>query len=139
MKTFIETARFSRVYLARYWFRFVVGIILGILFGASNGLAVGSVYIFVHRLAAPAQVRQVVEKGREAKAAKKDEAENPALYSLKAKGATLKERFYILIDPWLPLKGRVLDWKQCLGGFFFIPVAFALRGFVGFGRRFPPC
>ena len=136
MNTLLETARFSRVYLARYWFRFVAGLILGILFGVSNGLAVGSIYVFVHRLADPAQVQQVVEKGLAAKAAKKNGAESPALHSLKDKGVTFKEEFYLLIDPWLPLKGRALDWKQCLGGYFFIPIAFALRGLLGYGSSY---
>ena len=140
MNTLLETARFSRPYFARYWPRFVLGIILGLLFGVSNGLFIGSVYTVVHRLADPAQVQDVIEKGREAKAAalavKTEEVENPALHSLKAEGATLKEEFFIAIDPWLPLKGRPLDWKQCLGGFFFIPLAIVLRGLLGYGSSY---
>jgi subfamily B ATP-binding cassette protein MsbA len=140
MHTLLETAQFSRPYLRRYWPRFVLGIVLGILFGVSNGLFIGSVYTIVHRLADPAQVQQVTEKGREAKAASKaaktDETENAALHSLKAEGVTLKEEFFLLIDPWLPLKGRALDWKQCLGGFFFIPLAIVLRGLLGYGSSY---
>jgi ABC-type multidrug transport system fused ATPase/permease subunit len=140
MNTFLETAKFSRPYLARYWPRFVLGIVLGILFGVSNGLFIGSVYTIVHRLADPAQVQEVIAKGHEAKAAEKavkvEQAENPTVHSLKAEGATLKQEFFIVIDPWLPLKGRPLDWKQCLGGFIFIPLAIILRGVLGYGSSY---
>lgn len=140
MHTLLETARFSRPYLARYWPRFVMGIVLGILFGVSNGLFIGSVYTVVHRFAQPEQVQNVVEKGREAKAAAKalkaEETENATIHSIKAEGATLKQEFYLLIDPWLPLKGRALDWKQCLGGFLFIPLSIILRGVLGYGSSY---
>jgi subfamily B ATP-binding cassette protein MsbA len=140
MNTLLETARFSRPYLARYWPRFILGIVLGVLFGVSNGLFIGSVYTLVHRVAKPAEVEIVIEKGHEAKAAAKaaktERPENAMLHSLKAEGATLKEKFFILIDPWLPLKDRPLDWKQCLGGFLFIPLAVILRGVLGYGSSY---
>jgi subfamily B ATP-binding cassette protein MsbA len=136
MNIFAETARFSWPYLARYWPRFALGIVLGILFGLSNGLFVGSVYTVVHRLAEPDRVQEVTDKGREAKRAAQEAAENPALHSLKAGGATLKEEFYVLIDPWLPLKGRPLNLKQCVGGFLFIPLAIVLRGILGYGSSY---
>ena len=136
MRTFLETMAFSRPYLARYWFRFIAGIILGILFGFSNGVSVGSVYTLLHRLTDPAQVQQVTEQGREARAAKHEAQENPTLHALKVRGATLKEKFYLLIDPWLPLKDRPLDWKQCLGGFLFIPLTVILRGVLGYGSSY---
>ena len=82
----------------------------------------GAVFTVVHRFAEPAHVPVCCpEEGtREAKAAQKEEEENPTLLSLKAEGATLKEEFYILIDPWLPLKpDRPLDWKQAVPGAVF--------------------
>jgi len=137
MNTLLETARFSRPYLARYWPRFALGIFMGILFGASNGLFIGSVYTLVHRLDDPGKVQQVIQKGLEAKAAAKSELPGAAaLNSLKAEGATLKEEFYIAIDPWLPLKGRTLDWKQCLGCLLFIPLFIILRGLLGYGSSY---
>ena len=137
METLFETLRFARPYLARYWPRFALGVLLGILFGASNGLFIGSVYTVVHRLADPSKVEQVITKGLEAKAAAKTTLPGSAtLNSLKAEGVTLKEEFFILIDPWLPLKGRPLDWKQCLGGFLFIPMTIILRGLLGYGSSY---
>ncbi|HEV3270665.1 MAG TPA: ABC transporter ATP-binding protein [Candidatus Methylacidiphilales bacterium] len=135
MNTILETARFSRPYLARYWPRFTLGIFLGILFGASNGLSLGSIYVILNRLDDPAHIQEVTEKGREAQV-KKEEGENIVIHGLKAEATTLKQEFYVLIDPWLPLKDRPLDWKQCLGGFLFIPLAILLRGALGYGSSY---
>jgi ABC-type multidrug transport system fused ATPase/permease subunit len=135
MHTLLETAKFSRTYLARYWLRFALGILLGVVFGLSNGLFLGSVYTVLNRLDDPAHVEKVTEKGREAKAAQAV-SDSAAVHSLKAEGQTLKERLYVFIDPWLPLKDRPLDWKQCVGGFLFIPLAVILRGLLGYGSSY---
>jgi ABC-type multidrug transport system fused ATPase/permease subunit len=135
MNTLLEAARFSRPYLARYWPRFALGILLGILFGASNGLFMGSIYITATRLDDPADIQRQTEKGREARA-KKEEGESIVLHGLKAKATALKQEFYVLIDPWLPLKDRPLDWKQCLGGFLLLPLTVILRGLLGYGGSY---
>ena len=135
MNTFLEAARFSRPYLLRYWPRFALGIVLGILFGASNSLCIGSIYTLVHRVTDPEQVQLVTEKAREVQI-KKEEGESVIVHGLKAKATAFKQEFYLLIDPWLPLKDRPLDWKQCLGGFFFIPLTIMLRGLLGYGSSY---
>jgi subfamily B ATP-binding cassette protein MsbA len=136
MKTLLEAARFARPYLGKYWPRFALGIVLGILFGASNGLFLGSVYLIASRFDDPGHIQYVVEQGKEAKAAQKQQEENPAVVTLNAGGATIREEFYILIDPWLPLTGRALDWKQCLGCILFIPMVALLRGMLGYGSSY---
>jgi ABC-type multidrug transport system fused ATPase/permease subunit len=135
MHTFFETALFAQRYLARYWFRFILGIVLGILFGVSNGLFIGSVYTVVHRIASPAQVEKVTAQGRVIEHEKK-EGENPIVHGLRAKVNVVRDEFFVLIDPWLPLQGRALDWKQCLGGFLFIPLSIVLRGLLGYGSSY---
>jgi len=135
MNTLLETARFSRPYLARYWPRFVLGILLGVLFGASNSLSLGSIYVILNRLDDPAHIQEVTAKARETQA-KKEEGENIVVHGLKAKATAFKQEFYLVIDPWLPIKGRDLDWKQCLGGFLFIPMAIMLRGMLGYGSSY---
>ncbi|MBI5822191.1 MAG: ABC transporter ATP-binding protein [Verrucomicrobia bacterium] len=37
-----------------------------------------------------------------------------------------------ILDPWLPLKGRPLDWRQVLGGLLLLPLPVFLRGAVGY-------
>jgi len=135
MNTLLETARFSRPYLARYWPRFAMGIFLGILFGASNSLSLGSIYVILNRLDDPAHIQQVTEKGRELEA-KKEEGENVIVHGLKKNATAFKEEFYALIDPWLPIRGRDLDWKQCLGCLLFIPATIMLRGVLGYGSSY---
>jgi ATP-binding cassette, subfamily B, bacterial MsbA len=135
MNTLLETARFSRPYLARYWPRFALGIFLGILFGASNSLTLGSIYVILNRLDDPKHIQEVTEKGKEAQA-KKEEGENVVVHGLKKNATILKEELYVSIDPWLPLKDRALDWKQCLGGLLFIPLTVVLRGLLGYGSSY---
>ncbi len=135
MNTLLETAHFSRPYLARYWPRFVLGIVLGILFGASNSLSLGSIYIIANRLDDPIRIQEQTAKARQVQL-EKEQGESPMVHGLKAKATALKQQFYLFIDPWLPLKDRPLDWKQCLGGFsFFIPLTFMLRGLLGLRQR----
>jgi subfamily B ATP-binding cassette protein MsbA len=143
MKTFLGTVRFAQPYLARYWPRFLIGIFLGLLFGFSNGLFVGGIYTLAHRVANPQSVLQAVAKGEQARhqasALREEKANAPAdtdIQTLKAKGATLKEEFLMAIDPWLPLKGRPMDWKQGLGGFLFLPLLILLRGALGYGSSY---
>jgi ABC-type multidrug transport system fused ATPase/permease subunit len=141
MNTYVETAKFSRTYLKRYWFRFVVGILLGIAFGASNGLFIGTVYTMTNRMADPTKVQEITDKGRQAKAtAAADDAreaiESPSIHSLKVEGKELKQQLYVAIDPWLPLRGRTLDWRQILGCLSVLPLVAALRGFLGYGSSY---
>jgi subfamily B ATP-binding cassette protein MsbA len=136
MDTFLEAMRFSRPYLGRYWPRFVLGIVLGVLFGASNGLFLGAVYTVLDRFEDPKHVESNVEKARDAHATDKAAQENPTVESVAVKSATLKQEYYALIDPWLPLRGRPMDWKQGLGGFMFIPLVIILRGILGYGSSY---
>ncbi len=135
MNTLLETARFSRPYLARYWPRFVIGIFLGILFGASNSISLASVWVIASRLDDSKHIQQVTAEGRAAEA-KKEAGENIVVHGLKKNAIALKQEFYVLIDPWLPLKDRPLDWKQCLGCILFIPLTVILRGFLGYGNSY---
>ncbi len=143
MNTFLETAKFSRPYLARYWPRFAMGVFLGVVFGFSNMLIVGALYIVSNRVMDPAAVHYTVEQGKEAKAAasaikeqKANEPENAAIQSLKVKSATFKQDLYLLLDPWLPLKGRPLDWRQIAGGLLILPFCVVLRGAIGYGSSY---
>jgi subfamily B ATP-binding cassette protein MsbA len=135
MHTLLETAKFSRPYLARYWPRFLIGIVLGILFGVSNGVSLGSIYIILNRLDDPAHVEQVTQNGL-AVEAEKEKGDSPVVHSLKAKQKVLKEEFYAMIDPWLPIKDKPLDWKRILGGLLFIPLTVVLRGLLGYGSSY---
>jgi len=143
MNTFLGTVRFARPYLARYWPRFVAGILLGLLFGFSNGLFVAGIYTLTHRVANPESVKQAVVEAEQAKqaasAVREEKANSPGnaeIQALKAKSATLKQDFMVAIDPWLPLKDRPMDWKQGLCGFLLLPLLVLLRGALGYGSSY---
>lgn len=142
MNTYLETAKFSRPYLARYGFRFISGIVLAFAFGVSNGLFLGGVYTMLQRLDDPAHIQQLAaekaakDAAQEAKDAKMGKTTLPAFISFKKQGQALKKDFDDVIDPWLPYRGRPLDWKQCLGCILFLPLLAALRGFLGYGSSY---
>ena len=143
MNTFLGTVRFARPYLARYWPRFVIGIVLGVLFGLSNSLLLGSVYLLSPRVTSPDEVHVTVEKGKEAKEAvsaqREQKANEPAAVSLplaKVKPPSFMQNVVLVLDPWLPLRGRAMDWKQWVGGLLFLPAIFLLRGVLGYASSY---
>ena len=143
MNTFLETAKFSRPYFARYWPRFMMGVFLGVVFGLSNSLIVGALYVASNRVVDPEAVHQTVLQGKEAVAAasaareeKANEPGNAAVQSIQVKHPTFKQELNLLFDPWLPLRGRPMDWRQIFGGLLFLPLCVALRGAVGYGSSY---
>ena len=139
MNTFLGAVRFSRPYFARYWPRFIIGIVLGILFGFSNGLFIGGIAILGPRVTNPTEAQASVDKSRQAKDAstalreeKANEPGNALIQPAKVKGPNIKQEIILLLDPWLPLRGRAMDWKQWVGGLFFLPLIFLLRGVLGY-------
>ena len=135
MNTFLETAKFSRVYLKRYWFRFVTGIVLAFLFGMSNGLFVGGTYTMMNRLNDPAKTQAETAKAQQ-DVAKKIAKKQGIAKVIKIEQEAIKSDFQQTLNEWLPLKNRPLDWKQCLGGLLFLPILAALRGFLGYGSSY---
>jgi subfamily B ATP-binding cassette protein MsbA len=141
MNTFLGAVRFARPYFARYWPRFVIGIVLGMLFGLSNGLLLGSVYLLGPRVTSPDEVQVSVEKSRAAKdalSAQREQIANgsPAELLTKVKRPSVMQDVILALDPWLPLRGRAMDWKQWVGGLLFLPSIFLLRGVLGYGSSY---
>jgi len=144
MNTFLGTVRFARPYLARYWPRFVIGVVLGMLFGITSGLLPTSAYLLVPRVTDPDEVRQTVEKGiaaRDAVSSQREQQANSPGDALlqtakKAKGPSVIQNIVVSLDPWLPLKGRAMDWRQWIGGLLFLPAIFLLRGVLGYASSY---
>jgi ATP-binding cassette, subfamily B, bacterial MsbA len=137
MNTFEETARFSVPYLKRYGFRFIMGVVLAFLFGVSNGLFLGGTYLLLNRLDDPAKLQQVILHGKEEKPDANANTNKSAFSrAWKADTTEIRAEAYKLVDAWLPLKGRQLDWKQCVGGLLLLPVVAAIRGFLGYGSSY---
>ena len=133
-QTFLETARFGGPYFKRYWFRFVVGILLGMLFGVSNGLFIGGTYTLVGRLSNSTAFQTSPKASILTVGAATKPHASPTAWEKERTG--LENDFVATIDPWLPKNGRPLDWKQCLGCVLLLPLIAALRGFLGYGSSY---
>lgn len=116
MAQFINILKFGFPYLKRYWTRLVAAILLGLLFGLSNASFVWVTRTIFQRID-PEYSAQVKVEPDTAFKIKLKEVEN---YALK------------VLDPWLPLAGRKLDWKQVAGGLLFLPFMVALSRYLGY-------
>jgi subfamily B ATP-binding cassette protein MsbA len=121
--------RFGWPYLRRYWVRFVLGILLGVVFGLSNAGILASSRGILDRLdprpTAPALSVPV-----------KPSVDTPAPASpraaLEGQLQSWQSRLRDLTEPWLPAAGRPLDRRQVLGVLLLLPALMAFRGFIGY-------
>lgn len=114
--------RFGWPYLRRYSSRLIAGILVGILFGISNAIILGSADFVMQRLSDP-------------KPAQVSTSSLPKIEVLKdwtERAEEWKRDFRNRLDPWIPLKGRQMDGKQIFGVLLLFPALMALRGYLGF-------
>jgi len=120
---------FGIPYLKPYRFRFVLGIILSIFFGLSNGLFVVSINTLFNRLT------PVIASTLQASATPSIEAEtlDKRLKTLwKNKTSEIRKDFEAACDEWLPRMGQTITWRQMLGGFFLLPLVMGLRAMASY-------
>ncbi|MCX6901530.1 MAG: ABC transporter ATP-binding protein [Verrucomicrobia bacterium] len=114
----INVLRFGWPYLRRYWRRLLLGVLLAAVFGISNGIFVWATKTVFERLA--------------------PNTANPLSATTSIPGTTsswaveVKTTADRVLDPWLPLMGRPLDWKQVLGGLLLLPLPVLLRSVAGY-------
>jgi subfamily B ATP-binding cassette protein MsbA len=125
---------FGIPYLKPYRFRFVLGIILSIFFGLSNGLFVLSVNTLFNRLAPPAAVLATQSKSATITTTTQTEASQGESFSkrFKAAVAPLGESVKKVPDNWLPRMGQPVTWQQMLGGFFLLPLVMGSRAMASY-------
>jgi subfamily B ATP-binding cassette protein MsbA len=107
--------RFGWVYLRRYWVRLFAAIVLGVFFGLSNASVVWAVKTLIGRMA-PEQVEPAKTKATATPAT--------AFKELKTKVQQASNR---VVDRWLPLARREMDWRQLLGALLFLPLLVSIR------------
>ena len=113
--------RFGLPYLARYKTRFILAVLLGLLFGLTNAS-----FIWVSKTL----IGRMEPEPPAAVTAHADLAEDEgAVDRFKTR---LSQSVEPAIDPWLPRAGREIDWRQALGGMLFLPLFVAARGFIGY-------
>jgi len=113
MRSVWSILQFGWPYLRRYWRRFLPGLLLAVLCGPANALMVWLIKTVTARLA-PAAL---------------------ASTSATASGwmrqlAGIQDQLLRVLDPWLPMMGRALDWQQIIGGILFVTVPVLLRSVV---------
>jgi subfamily B ATP-binding cassette protein MsbA len=113
---------FGLPYLRPYMFRFGAGIILGMIFGLSNGLFVLSVDSLFTRLTQP--VPSLVPT--------MDPAQQTVMPShihsfQKSVSSWWKNTTHGVAEAWLPRIGYSVTWKQAVGSFALLPLIMLLR------------
>jgi subfamily B ATP-binding cassette protein MsbA len=117
MNNLKQVLGFARIYLRRYQRRLLLAILMGLLFGLSNASFVWAAKTLIGRLAGETAVTAKIQK-----------APSPFARNLNAISKTVNR----WIDPWLPLKGRALDWRMVAGGILFLPMLVAVRSTADF-------
>jgi len=163
MGDFFKIMRFGMPYLRRYWLRFVLGIVFGVLFGLSNGLTLGGVYLVLGRLGHSNHSEQAIKEAKVDAAhaqlatqqrqiddqqdkltqnlkqldAQQSESKQTSIFrDFNGSTRNLGRELYQEIDPWLPLAGRAVDWRQILGGLLLFPLIAAFRGLMNYATTY---
>jgi ATP-binding cassette, subfamily B, bacterial MsbA len=118
---------FGGPYLARYWQRLVLGVLLGVLFGLVNASFVWATKTTFQRLN-PEPKDSIIAPISKPSNSPLAETFKPVTDAVKNIGDTVDAA----VDPYLPKLGRKLDYKQILGGLFLLSFLVALRGAVGY-------
>ncbi|MFZ5807106.1 MAG: ABC transporter ATP-binding protein [Verrucomicrobiota bacterium] len=118
MNSLFFVFRFGFPYLKRYWVRFAAGILLGILFGLTNASFIWATKTIFERLAPPPAAQISTSVSTDA--------------GFKEKLIKFEGKAKDIIDPWLPLYGRPLQWQQAIGALLFLPFLMFIRGGTGF-------
>lgn len=107
--------------ILRYWRRFALGILLGILFGLVHAGIMWGVNLVISRI----DPNQVAQTATSIVTATDASSWKELLKSLQA--SILKT-----LDPFLPLMGRPLDLLQIIGGMVFFAGFALVRGIIGY-------
>lgn len=125
MEKIINVLRFGWPYLRPYKQRMFMGMLLAAVFGLSNVAFVWATKTAYDRLEPKAANPLAATTSM-------PQLASPWAAKVKTVGDQVKTVADQVLDPWLPLKGRPLDWKQILGGLLLLPLPVFLRGLAGY-------
>lgn len=117
MNNLKQVFAFANVYLRRYQRRLLLAILMGLLFGLTNASFVWAAKTLIGRLAGEPAIEMNTKK-------------TPSAFAVRLE--SVSDTVNGWIDPWLPLKGRALDWRMMLGGVLFLPLLVAVRSTTDF-------
>ncbi|MBG88486.1 MAG: multidrug ABC transporter ATP-binding protein [Verrucomicrobiales bacterium] len=119
MQNLLKIWKFGWPYLRKYWGRFAIGVVLGLIFGATNLGFVWVVKTLTGRIDPSQPVQQV------------EDAEKN-LGRIEKLKATVEAKTDEIFDEWLPKAGHPLVTKQVVGILLTLPLLMAARGFTGY-------
>ena len=127
---------FGWPYLARYWQRLVIGVLLGFIFGLANGSFIWATKTTFARLTPPSALTNSVTASAQTNSLSASTAttsptttdENSLKEKLKRKLNHVGDAVDHAVDPWLPKLKRKIDMKQIIGGLLLLPLLVGIRG-----------
>jgi len=118
LKNIRRVLAFGWPFIRPYRGRLMLGLVLGIFFGLFNATFVWGTKTLFERLESD---QPALEQGAES-----------ANGEWEQRLHRINVRVTELVDDWLPLTGRNLDWRQIAGGLLFLPVLVVLRSGIGY-------
>jgi subfamily B ATP-binding cassette protein MsbA len=123
--------RFVWPYFRQYRGRLFAGILLGMVFGASNAVFIWATKTLIGRMTPPTATVETVEaQPASANAVSQSDFSISAWFDHAR--ADLDRQMTAWVDPWLPAIGHPLGWQQVVGGLLLFPLLAGLRGSVGY-------
>ena len=127
---------FGIPYLRPYKFRFLLGVVLSIIFGLSNGIFVLSVNTLFNRLA-PAGSALTFKAPKNSAASNETGSalgkwKSAAREKIAPWAQAAKQKASELTDEWLPRIDQPATWRQLLGGFFLLPLVMGSRAMASY-------
>ncbi|HSH96229.1 MAG TPA: ABC transporter transmembrane domain-containing protein, partial [Roseimicrobium sp.] len=134
MSHLANVLKFGWPYLRKYWDRFFLGVLLGVIFGVSNGAVLWATNTLVSRVI-PAEQKSdlaAVAAGASAKLSLAPSSTGSWRENFDSWRKDLDRRASSMADPWLPAIGKKVDWHQVIGCVLLLPLIMLTRGYLGY-------
>lgn len=130
MKHLNNILKFGLPFLKQYWRRFLLAIVLGVLFGVSHAFILGGVKVLMNRMSSePIPVQAALENSDESFSAKIQS-------TLGIDAGKWRQGFEEFLNDWLPRADESITGLQILGLLLLLPSFVAMRGFLGYASSY---
>ncbi|MDW8311011.1 MAG: ABC transporter transmembrane domain-containing protein, partial [Verrucomicrobiales bacterium] len=135
MSHILTVLRFGARYLRRYWVRLLCGVACGGVFALANGSFIWATRTMTERLVEPATPASASTSVPRPDAAPSDfAAPSPRVPTQVTAAVPWTQPLRVVgdaaeraIEPWLPRRGRPLDWRQVTGLLLLLPLLVLVR------------
>ncbi|MEI7729870.1 MAG: ABC transporter ATP-binding protein [Verrucomicrobiota bacterium] len=130
MSNLLNVFKFGWPFMRQYWTRLATALMLSVLFGLSNASFVWVTKTLFERMATDHQATSAVASAKPAETAPAVVA--PPATDVRHYLKAINRYLLRWLDPWLPLMGRAIDWKQIVGGLLILPIMVAFSRYLGY-------